>query len=115
MTPGDVAKKEPNRAAYIMAETGQAVSYSELEYHANQTAQLQLGPQQWLLYRHSGARLRVVRCLTTRTVRQRPAVTADSRFSGARSGKGFGRRCATALSAVAMPPKRHEGKRSFDR
>ena len=40
MTPGDVAKKEPNRAAYIMAETGQAVSYSELEDHANQTAQL---------------------------------------------------------------------------
>ncbi len=40
MTPGDVAKKEPNRAAYIMAETGRAVSYSDLEDHANQTAQL---------------------------------------------------------------------------
>ena len=40
MTPGDEPKKEPNRAAYIMAETGQAVSYSELEDHANQTAQL---------------------------------------------------------------------------
>ena len=90
-----------------------------LSYHsstlANQTAQLQLGPQHWLLHRHSGARLRAVRCLTTRTALQRSVVNAGARFSGARSGKGFGRRCATALSAVAMPPKRHEGKRSIHR
>ena len=82
---------------------------------ANQTAQLQLGPQHWLLHRHSGARLRAVRCLTTRTALQRSAVNAGSRFSGARSGKGFGMRCSTARSAVAMPPRRQEGKRSFDR
>ena len=40
MTPEDIAKKEPNRAAYIMAETGETVSYSNLEDHANQAAQL---------------------------------------------------------------------------
>ena len=73
---------------------------------ANQTAQLQLGPQQWLLQRHSGTRLRAVRCPTTRTARPRPAVTAGDHFSGVRSGKGFGMRCAIAPSGAAMPPRR---------
>lgn len=40
MHPGDIAAATPDKIAYIMADTGQAVSYAELEATANQGAQL---------------------------------------------------------------------------
>jgi len=45
MHPGIIAAQTPEKAAYIMAESGETVSYAELESRANQGAQLfrQLG------------------------------------------------------------------------
>ncbi|HAL40827.1 MAG TPA: acyl-CoA synthetase [Gammaproteobacteria bacterium] len=40
MTPGDIAAADPDKVAYIIAETDQRVSYAELEAQANQGAQL---------------------------------------------------------------------------
>ena len=40
MSPGDIAAKDPQRTAYIVAETGQIITYAELEADANQGAQL---------------------------------------------------------------------------
>lgn len=40
MTPGDIAATNPERAAYIMAESGEVVTFAELEKLANQGAQL---------------------------------------------------------------------------
>ena len=40
MSPADIAAENPQKIAYIMAETGETVSYSELEAAANQGAQL---------------------------------------------------------------------------
>lgn len=37
---GDLAKQQPDRAAYIMARSGETVSYRELNDRSNQTAQL---------------------------------------------------------------------------
>ncbi|MEM9624294.1 MAG: AMP-binding protein, partial [Pseudomonadota bacterium] len=47
MKPADIAAVTPDKAAYIMAETGQIVTYAELEQKANQGAHLfrQLGLQ----------------------------------------------------------------------
>jgi len=38
MYPGDYAKQNPDRPAFIMAETGESVSYREFEQRANQVA-----------------------------------------------------------------------------
>jgi long-chain acyl-CoA synthetase len=38
--PGIIAEREPDKIAYVMAETGQTVSYAELERTANQGAAL---------------------------------------------------------------------------
>ena len=35
MSPGDIAAKDPQRTAYIVAETGQIITYAELEADAN--------------------------------------------------------------------------------
>ena len=40
MNPGNIAAENPNKTAYIMAETGEVVTYGELEARANQGAQL---------------------------------------------------------------------------
>lgn len=40
MHPGVIAQRSPEKAAYTMAETGQTISYGELEATANQGAQL---------------------------------------------------------------------------
>ena len=40
MSPAEIAAKDPQRAAYIVAETGQVVTYGELEADANRGAQL---------------------------------------------------------------------------
>ena len=40
MSPADIAAKDPQRTAYIVAETGQIVTYAELEADANRGAQL---------------------------------------------------------------------------
>lgn len=72
--------------------------------HGLRSAELLLGPQRWQLQRHSGSRLLAVLCPTTRTAPQKPVPSAGGRFSGARSGRRFGTRCATARSAVAMRP-----------
>jgi acyl-CoA synthetase (AMP-forming)/AMP-acid ligase II len=40
MHPGIIAAREPDKTAYVMAETGQRVSYGELERTANQGAHL---------------------------------------------------------------------------
>jgi|TARA_B110000971_G_scaffold213218_1_gene243772 acyl-CoA synthetase (AMP-forming)/AMP-acid ligase II len=40
MSPADIAAVTPQKIAYIMAETGETVTYSELESAANQGAQL---------------------------------------------------------------------------
>ncbi len=47
MTPGDIAAAEPDKIAYIMASSGQEITYAELERRANQGAHLfrQLGLQ----------------------------------------------------------------------
>ncbi len=47
MTPADIANRNPDKIAYIMAESGQQITYSELEAKANQAAHLfrQLGLQ----------------------------------------------------------------------
>ena len=68
-------------------------------------AQLQLGSRCWCLrYQQAGARMSPVaacgRCPTTKAGRPKPAPSAAARFSGARSGRPCGRRCATALSAA---------------
>jgi acyl-CoA synthetase (AMP-forming)/AMP-acid ligase II len=39
MSPAEIAAKDPQRAAYIIAETGQVVTYAELEADANRGAQ----------------------------------------------------------------------------
>jgi competence protein ComEC len=77
-------------------------------------AQLQLGPQQWLLQRQSDSRLRAVQCHTTKTAPPSPVSTAGAPFNGARSGSRSGMRCATARSVAGMPPKQREGRRSPD-
>ena len=45
MNPAEMAAAQPDKPAYIMAETGQVVTYAEMEAAANQTAHLfrQLG------------------------------------------------------------------------
>ena len=40
MSPAEIAAENPQKIAYIMAETGETVTYSELEAAANQGAQL---------------------------------------------------------------------------
>ena len=40
MYPGDYAKQHPDRAAFIMASTGETVTYSEFEARTNQLAHL---------------------------------------------------------------------------
>jgi long-chain acyl-CoA synthetase len=40
MYPGDYAKQHPDRAAFIMASTGEAVTYHEFEARTNQLAHL---------------------------------------------------------------------------
>lgn len=40
MSPAEIAAETPQKIAYIMAETGEAVTYAELESAANQGAQL---------------------------------------------------------------------------
>ena len=40
MHPGIQAQQTPNKPAYIMASTGQSVTYSELNERSNQGAQL---------------------------------------------------------------------------
>lgn len=40
MYPGKYAQEEPNRAAYIMGDTGEVITYQELEDKSNQGAQL---------------------------------------------------------------------------
>ena len=39
MSPAEIAAKDPQRAAYVIAETGQVVTYAELEADANRGAQ----------------------------------------------------------------------------
>ena len=40
MSPADIAATHPDKPAYIMAETGDTVTFAELEATANQGAQL---------------------------------------------------------------------------
>ena len=40
MSPADIAATQPGKAAYIMADTGDVVTFAELEATANQGAQL---------------------------------------------------------------------------
>ena len=40
MSPAEIAARDPQRAAYIVAETGQIITYAELEADANRGAQL---------------------------------------------------------------------------
>ena len=40
MSPADIAATQPDKAAYIMADTGDVVTFAELEATANQGAQL---------------------------------------------------------------------------
>jgi acyl-CoA synthetase (AMP-forming)/AMP-acid ligase II len=40
MSPAEIAARDPQRTAYIVAETGQVVTYAELEADANRGAQL---------------------------------------------------------------------------
>ena len=40
MHPGEIAQQQPDKTAYIMAETGQVVTYAELEAGANRLAHL---------------------------------------------------------------------------
>ena len=40
MSPADIAATHPNKPAYIMAETGDRVTFAQLEATANQGAQL---------------------------------------------------------------------------
>ena len=40
MNPADIAQQTPDKPAYIMAESGAIVTYSELESAANQGAHL---------------------------------------------------------------------------
>ena len=40
MYPGDYARKHPDRAAFIMASSGETVTYAELEARANRLAHL---------------------------------------------------------------------------
>lgn len=40
MTPGEIAAANPDKTAYIMADTGEVITYGELEARANQGAQL---------------------------------------------------------------------------
>ena len=40
MSPAEIAANHPDKPAYIMAETGDTVTYAQLEARANQGAQL---------------------------------------------------------------------------
>ena len=74
MSPADIAATHPDKPAYIMAETGDTVTFAQLEATANQGAQL---------FRSLGFNAVTISLSCSRTTR------AFSRFAGQHSAPAF--------------------------